>query len=138
MERGFTMKKNMVYASVLGLILGVTAYILSKKFKSKGSADKPIENEFNDLTSEISEQKDYEPDAVEEMVDAKSSSAYSIHERHEEAANIMFEAFENIYKDIEPIECDEKKAESIIDETEPISDELDTISAELDDLLKQE
>ena len=83
MERGFTMKKNMVYASVLGLILGVAAYILSKKYKSKGSEDKPIENEFNDLASEFSEQKVYVPDAVEEMADAKSSSAYSIHERHE-------------------------------------------------------
>lgn len=37
-------------------------------------------------------------------MDAKNSNAYSIHDRHTEASNIINSAFENIYKDIEPVE----------------------------------
>lgn len=130
------MKKIILYTSVVGLAIGVVAYLLRKN-KSKDSKIQPIDNDFGDLRPNNSDKGSAnEANIVEEMTDVKSSSAHSIHDRHTGAADIMCDAFKNIYKDIEPVVYDEKKVDSIIAESVLTNNELDSLSDELDDLLK--
>ena len=131
------MKKIILYSSAIGLVIGVVVYLLNKKDSSNDSKIQPIDNEFDVLRSNTSNRESiYESDVVEEMTNIKSSSAHAIHDRHTEAADIMCNAFENIYKDIEPVVCDEKKVDSVSVEAVIANNELDSLSDELDDLLK--
>ena len=131
------MKKIILYTSVIGLVIGVAAYLLNKKNKSNASKIQPIDNEFVGLEPNTSNKEAvYEPDPVEKMTEIKSSSVHTIHNRHIEAADSMCNALENIYKDIDPVVCDEKKVDSVIVESVIINNDLDSISDELDNLLK--
>lgn len=131
------MKKIILYGSVIGVVMGVAAYLINKKSKSNASKNQSVENEYDGVKPNISDQEFVSaPNVEEEITDAKNSSAHSIHDRHTEAANIMYSAFENIYKDIEPVEHDEKKTNSGVGESVINNSELDSVSDELDDLLK--
>ena len=70
----------------------------------------------------------------DEITDKKNSSAQSVHERHVKAADMMHRAFENIYKNTEPLEPD-KKEESDVAEAVVTDNKLNSLSDELDDLL---
>ena len=123
------MKKIILYASVIGLIIGSVIYLAIRKnksiFKSKSEERKPDSIE-KEPVSELG--------VEDEITDNKNSSARSVHERHVKAADMMHRAFENIYKNTEPLEPD-KKEESDVAEAVVTDNKLNSLSDELDDLL---
>ena len=130
------MKKIILYTSVVGLAIGIVAYLL-KRNKIDNSKIQTKDSEFDRLkTNTFHKESEYEPNVVGEMMETRSSSVQSIHGRHTEAADIMCSAFENIYKDIEPVVSDDKAVDSVVDESVITNNELDSLSDELDDLLK--
>ena len=131
------MKKIILYASVIGVTIGIASHLLNKKSKSNVSKNQSVGNEFDLVKPNISDQEFVSaPNVEEEITDAKNSSVHSIQDRHTEASNIMYSAFENVYKDIEPVEYDEKKSDSGVVESVINNSELDLVSDELGDLLK--
>lgn len=132
------MKKMLIYASLIG-IAGGAVYLLCKKEKSDKGVSKSDANKMA-LDSNINtteEEPSSETNVVEEMYQAKCERAQSVHERHSEAAEIMSDAFKNIFSEIEPIVPEEKTENIVIDnESAAVMKELDSISDELDDLLK--
>lgn len=74
-------------------------------------------------------------DIMEEMENTKSSSAHAICDRHLEAADVMRNSFESIYKDMEPLKQGEEVVDDIVVEAETNKIDLDFLSDELDDLL---
>lgn len=124
------MKKFILYASAIGLVIGGVIYLIIRKNKSivpKNSSDEIKPDSF---------EREFVPasDVMEEITDSKNSSAQSVHDRHVDAAGMMYSAFENIYKDIEPLEPDGKK-ESDVAEAVVNDNKLNALSDELDDLL---
>lgn len=131
------MKKIILYASVIGVAMGIATHLINKKIKSNVSKNQSVGNQFGLVKSNISDQEFVSaPNVEEEIMEAKNSSAYSIEDRHTEVANIMHSAFKNVYKDIEPIEQDEKKSDSGVVESVINNSELDLVSDELCALLK--
>lgn len=56
---------------------------------------------------------------------------------HSEAAEIMTDAFNNILKEVEPVELENETVEPIVDAQDvEVIKELDSLSDELDELLK--
>ena len=124
------MKKLVLYASVIGLIIGGVIYLIIKKNKSIVPKNRSAEMKPDSFEKEFVS----EPDIAEEIRDSKNSSAQSVHDRHMEAAGMMYSAFENIYKDTEPLETDGEK-ESVVAEAVVTNNKLNSLSDELDDLL---
>lgn len=124
------MKKVILYASAIGFIIWSVIYLAIKKNKSIVSKNKSAEVKPGSFERESASGLNIE----EEIIYNKSSSAQSVHDRHMEAADMMNRAFENIYKDTEPLKPDGKK-EPDTAEAAVTENELNSLSDELDDLL---
>ncbi|MCT6922158.1 MAG: hypothetical protein M3Z34_08800 [Staphylococcus epidermidis] len=126
------MKKIIFFTSVIGVAVGVSTFLINNKYKLNISKNHSIENKLEGVKPNISVQElESVPNVEEEIEDVKNSSIQSIYDRHVKADNIMHNAFENIYTEMEPVVQEEKKTESVISNSE-----LDSLSDELDDLLK--
>lgn len=131
------MKKVILCISVIGLVAGATVYIMTKKNQTNASQKQSVKNEnIGEKQNTCKQEFARVPDTVDDITDDKNSTGYSIHNRHTEAAHIMCNAFENIYKDIEPAESDEKKTDSGTIESAVTNSKLNSFLDELDDLLE--
>ena len=78
-----------------------------------------------------------EQDVVNELNETKNRSAQTVYERHSEAAEIMTNAFNNILKEVEPVELEDETVGPIVDiQDVDVNKKLDSLSDELDELLK--
>lgn len=128
------MKRLFVGAVLVGLAAG--AYFVLKD-KNKKVISQPHEG-YSKASPKAEEPSVPDNlDEINEMHEAKDSSAQSVSERHAEAAGIMADAFKNIMESIEPIENVDATSDVVIDtkDVETIQ-ELDSLSDELDELLK--
>lgn len=108
----------------LGVAVGAAAYVIwEKAAKVKNDA----ENTPDEKVTQTSKENTVQPvaaDGVDGTDEARNMAANSMSERHEEAAQIMRDAVDMIYR----------RSEVSEDETA----ELDRISRELDNLLNEE
>ncbi len=130
------MKKMLIYVSLIGIATGVI-YLLSKKEKSEKDVSKSDVNKANIITNTAKEEHINETNVMEEVYQAKFESAQKVHQRHSEAAEIMADAYKNIFRELDPIVFHEENGDIVIDnESATVMKELDLISDDLDDLLK--
>lgn len=137
------MKKLFIYASIVGLAVGV-AYWLCKKGKTNNTAFEK-ENEKVDFESRHQEEEtSHDSNIVAEMYQARSESAEAVYKRHSNASKIMKDVYSNIMEEfVEDFSSEkeanekEKRKDDIIDgESVSVMKENDLISDALDDLLK--
>ena len=130
------MKKLLVCVAVTGIAAGVI-YLLCKKNKNENVSSKSTDEKFDSEVVTKEENSDKEKDAIQQMNEAKEKSAQTVYERHSEATGIMTDAFNNILKEVDPVELEDETVESIIDTQDvEVIKELDSLADELDELLK--
>lgn len=131
------MKKFFLYASVIGVTIGIAYWIYKKSENNK---------EEKDLTDNIGTDTEKKPEEDlqnsnihEEIYKTKEERAQKIHERHFEAGEMMKDAYKNIMDDFVEDFSDEriKNVKEVVDsESVTVEKDLDSISSEIDDLLK--
>ena len=130
------MKKIFIYTVIAGLTVGII-YLLCKTKKTNNVTSNPMKEKSDDEPENKSETPVDEQDVVNELKETKDRSAQTVYERHSEAVEIMTKAFNNILKEVEPVELKDETVEPIIDTQDvEVIKELDSLSDELDELLK--
>lgn len=136
-------KKQFVYASMVGLVAGVI-YWLCKKEKNNNTVFKSVDGKEDFKYQPQEEDTSRKSNVVEEMNQVKSERAQDVYERHSEAGEIMKDAYHNIMEDFvedissEKVANEKERTTEVISNKESVSvmKELNSISDELDDLLK--
>jgi len=137
------MKKWFIYASVVGLAVGVV-YWLCKNDKTNTATSQTVDKKADFETNIQEEEKSQNSNVVEKMYRTKSESMQTVYERHSEADSIMKDAYSNIMEDFvedfsseNDLNAKDENKEVIIDnESVSVMKKIDSISDELDDLLK--
>lgn len=129
------MKKQFIYALIVGLASGIV-YWLCKKGKTNSASFQGGDKKVDFETNTQEEEKTQNSNVVDEMYQAKSESVQTVYERHSEAGFIMRDAYSNIMEDFVEELSDENKEDIMNSESVSVMDEIDSISDELDDLLR--
>lgn len=130
------MKKIFICTAIAGLTVGIIC-LLYKTKKANNVTSNPMKEKSDDESETKSETPVDKQDVVNELNETKDRSAQTVYERHSEAAEIMTDAFNNILKEVEPVELEDETVEPIIDTQDvEVIKELDSLSDELDELLK--
>lgn len=130
------MKKIFICTAIVGLTVGIIC-LLCKTKKANNVTSNPMKEKSDDESETKSETLVDKQDVVNELNETKDRSAQTVYERHSEAAEIMTDAFNNILKEVEPVELEDETVEPIIDTQDvEVIKELDSLSDELDELLK--
>ena len=128
------MKKFCICTAIVGLTTGIIC-LLYKTKKVNSVRSNSNKEKLNVKQENKSETTVNEHDLVNELNQTKERSAQTVYERHAEASEIMTDAFNNILKDVEPVQL--KNVETVVDAKDvEVIEELDSLSDELDELLK--
>lgn len=130
------MKKIFICTAIVGLTVGIIC-LLCKTKKANNVTSNSMKEKSDDESETKSETPVDKQNVVNELNETKDRSAQTVYERHSEAAEIMTDAFNNILKEVEPVELEDETVEPIIDTQDvEVIKELDSLSDELDELLK--
>lgn len=130
------MRKNFICTVITGLTIG-SIYLLCKTIKANNVTSTPMKEKSDDEPENKSDTPVDEQDVVNELNETKNRSAQTVYERHSEAAEIMTNAFNNILKEVEPVELEDETVGPIVDiQDVDVNKKLDSLSDELDELLK--
>ena len=130
------MKKIFICTAIVGLTVGIIC-LLCKTKKANNVTSNPMKEKSDDESETKIETPVDKQDVVNELNETKDRSAQTVYARHAEAAEIMTDAFNNILKEVEPVELEDETVEPIIDTQDvEVIKELDSLSDELDELLK--
>lgn len=130
------MRKIFICTVITGLTIG-SIYLLCKTIKANNVTSIPMKEKSDDEPENKNDTPVDEQDVVNELNETKDRSAQTVYERHSEAAEIMTDAFNNILKEVEPVELEDETVGSIVDiQDVDIIKKLDSLSDELDELLK--
>lgn len=130
------MKKFFICTAIVGLTIGIIC-LLCKTKKANSVTSNSMKEKSDDEPENKSETPVDEHDVVNELNETKDRNVQTVYERHSEAAEIMTDAFNNILKEVEPVELENETVEPIVDAQDvEVIKELDSLSDELDELLK--